>query len=175
MRALWNSNNTYPKTTMERPISGVETISSHSAHLVIYFHGLGRGTWGFAVLMFFWCGDAVNKVSICGVAVISNLTVCDVCVFHAAVFGEMNICGAVVSCVIFSKVPLMKLLPSSTGRNQIATLYCAGLGFGLWSRRATAKSAPLALISANSAMVCLFCGKLFRNRSMTLSVDIKII
>ena len=26
-----------------------------------------------------------------GVAVISNLTVCDVCVFHAAVFGEMKL------------------------------------------------------------------------------------
>jgi len=30
-----------------------------------------------AVLMFFWCGDAVNKISIWGVAVISNLTVGD--------------------------------------------------------------------------------------------------
>ena len=36
-----------------------------------------EGTWGFAVLMFFLCGDAVNKISICGVAVISNLMVCD--------------------------------------------------------------------------------------------------
>ena len=35
--------------------------------------------------------DAVNKISICGVAVTSNLTVCDVCVFHAAVFGEMKL------------------------------------------------------------------------------------
>ena len=33
-----------------------------------------RGTWGFAVLIFFY---AVNKISICGVAVISNLMVCD--------------------------------------------------------------------------------------------------
>ena len=41
--------------------------------------------------MFFWCGDALNKISICGVVVISNLTVCDVCVFHAAVFGEMKL------------------------------------------------------------------------------------
>ena len=30
---------------------------------------------GVAVLMFFSCGDAVNKISICGVAVISNLAV----------------------------------------------------------------------------------------------------
>ena len=41
----------------------------------------------FAVLMFF---DAVNKISIYGVAVISNLTVYHVCVFHAAVFRECN-------------------------------------------------------------------------------------
>ena len=33
----------------------------------------------------------MHKISICGVAVISNLTVCDVCVFHAAVFGEMKL------------------------------------------------------------------------------------
>ena len=46
---------------------------------------------GFAVLMFFWCGDALNKISICGVEVISNLTVCDVCVFDDAVFGEMKL------------------------------------------------------------------------------------
>ena len=46
------------------------------------------GIYGVAVLMFF---DAVNKISICGVAVISNLTVCDICVFHAAVFGEMKL------------------------------------------------------------------------------------
>ena len=38
----------------------------------------------------------------------------------------------------------------------------------------TANSVPLALIGAYSAMVCLFCGKLFRYRSMTLSVDVKI-
>ena len=44
-----------------------------------------------AVLMFVYCGDAVNRISICGVAVISNPSVCDVCVFHAAVFGEMKL------------------------------------------------------------------------------------
>jgi len=37
------------------------------------------------VLMFFQCGDAVNKISTWSVAVFSNPTVCDVCVFHAAV------------------------------------------------------------------------------------------
>ena len=39
-----------------------------------------------------WCFfDAVNKISICGVTVISNLTVCNVCVFLAAVFSEMKL------------------------------------------------------------------------------------
>ena len=33
----------------------------------------------------------MNKISTCGVAVISNPTVCDVCDFHAAVFGEMKL------------------------------------------------------------------------------------
>jgi len=33
----------------------------------------------------------VNKTSTCGVAVISNPAVCDVCVFHAAVFGEVKL------------------------------------------------------------------------------------
>lgn len=46
---------------------------------------------GVAVLMLFCCGDAVNKISICGVVVISNPLVCDVCVFHAVVFGEMRL------------------------------------------------------------------------------------
>ena len=41
------------------------------------------------VVVFFL--DAVNKISIFGVAVISNLTVFDVCVFHAAVFREMQL------------------------------------------------------------------------------------
>ena len=49
------------------------------------------GICGVAVLVFFYCGDAVNKISICGVAVISNPSVCDVCLFHAAVFGEMKL------------------------------------------------------------------------------------
>ena len=39
------------------------------------------GICGVAVLMFFYCG----------VVVISNPLVCDVCVFHAAVFGEMKL------------------------------------------------------------------------------------
>jgi len=49
------------------------------------------GICGVAVLTIFYCGDAVTKISTCGVAVISNPTVCEVCVFHAAVFGEMKL------------------------------------------------------------------------------------
>ena len=49
------------------------------------------GICGVAVLMFSRCCDAVNKISICGVVVVSNLTVCDVFVFHAAVFSEMKL------------------------------------------------------------------------------------
>ena len=49
------------------------------------------GIGGVVVLMFFHCGDAVNQISTCGVAVISNPTVCDVCVFYIAVFGEMKL------------------------------------------------------------------------------------
>ena len=33
----------------------------------------------------------MNKISVCGVAVISNPMVCHVCVLHATVFGEMKI------------------------------------------------------------------------------------
>ena len=113
------------------------------------------GICGAAVLMFFWCGDTVSKVSICGVAVISNLTVCDVCVFHAAVFGEMKLFAVLWFLVwSFQKLLWWSHFLSSTGRNQIAPLYYAGLGFGLRSCSATAKSAPLALISANFAENC---------------------
>ena len=49
------------------------------------------GICGLAVLMFFYYGDAASRFSICGVAVISNPSVCDVCVFHVAVFGEMKL------------------------------------------------------------------------------------
>jgi len=41
--------------------------------------------------MLFQCGDVVNKISTCSVVLISNPMVCDVCVFHAAVFGEMKL------------------------------------------------------------------------------------
>ena len=49
------------------------------------------GICGVAVFTIFHCGDAVNKISTCGVAVISNPTVCEGCVFHAAVFGELKL------------------------------------------------------------------------------------
>ena len=49
------------------------------------------GICGVAVLMFFYYGDAVSRISICGVAMISNPSVCDVCVFHVAVVGEMKL------------------------------------------------------------------------------------
>ena len=41
-------------------------------------------------LFFFLSGDTVNKITTCGVAVISNPLVCDVCVFHATVFGKQS-------------------------------------------------------------------------------------
>ena len=59
------------------------------------------GICGVAVLMYLYCGDAVNKISIYGAAVISNPLVCDVCVFHAAVFGEMKL-FAVLSFLVWS-------------------------------------------------------------------------
>ena len=35
--------------------------------------------------------DAVSKIPTCCVAVISNPTVCDVCVFNTAVFGQKKL------------------------------------------------------------------------------------
>ena len=52
------------------------------------------GICGVVVLMCFYCGDAVSGISICGVAVISKPSVCDVCVFHVAVFDEMKLFAA---------------------------------------------------------------------------------
>ena len=42
-------------------------------------------------MTFFYCDDTVNRISTRGIAVISNPTVCDVYVFHAAVFGEIKL------------------------------------------------------------------------------------
>ena len=33
----------------------------------------------------------MDKIATCGVAVISNPTVCDICVFHAVVLGDIKI------------------------------------------------------------------------------------
>ena len=46
---------------------------------------------GVAVLLSFLCGILVNKIPQCGVAVISNPTVCDVCAFKPTVFGETKL------------------------------------------------------------------------------------
>ena len=132
------------------------------------------GICGVAVLMFFWCVDVVNKISICGVAVISILR-CAMFVFFtlrcSVKWNFLRCCGFL--CDLFKS----SFDEATSRRRQVETKlrHYAGLGFGLWSCSTTAKSAPLALISTNSAMVCLFCGKLFRCRSMTLSVDVKIV
>jgi len=45
-------------------------------------------------LSLFFCflsDDGVNKIPTCGVAVISNPLVCDICVFHATVFGKIKL------------------------------------------------------------------------------------
>ena len=57
------------------------------------------GVCGVAVLLSFLCGIPVNKISHCGVAVISNPTVCDVCAFQPTVFGETIICGVATPAV----------------------------------------------------------------------------
>ena len=43
-----------------------------------------------SLFFFFLSGDTVNKIPTCGVAVISNPLVCDVCAFHATVFGKKS-------------------------------------------------------------------------------------
>ena len=45
----------------------------------------------------------MNKISTCGVAVISNPTLCDVCVFHDAVFSEMKLFAVLVFLITFLK------------------------------------------------------------------------
>ena len=56
-----------------------------------------RGTSGIycvAVLGIFLCGVAVKKIPACGVAVISSLTVCDVCILKSTVYGETKLSAA---------------------------------------------------------------------------------
>ena len=67
-----------------------------------------RGTLGFVVLLFFLCAISVNKISPCGAAVISNPTVCDVCVFKSTVFGETKFCA--VFCLTFVRTKFSFIL-----------------------------------------------------------------
>lgn len=69
--------------------------SKHGIGAVLLQEGrpVERGTWGFAVLrcwLFFWCGIVVKNNWYRGVAMISKLTVYDVCSFKPTVFGEIN-------------------------------------------------------------------------------------
>ena len=48
----------------------------------------------------------MSKSSTCDVAVISNPTVCDVCVIHTVVFGEMKLFA--VQGFFYLHVPLVK-------------------------------------------------------------------
>ena len=59
------------------------------------------------MLMYF---NAVNKIATCGVVVISNLTMCNICVYHTAVFGDIKIsCDAGISFLAFLKQFHLKL------------------------------------------------------------------
>ena len=69
--------------------------SKHGIGAVLLQEGrpVERGTWGFAVLTLFsirYCGKEQLVSRCCGVAVISKLTVYDVCNFKPTVFGEIN-------------------------------------------------------------------------------------
>ena len=55
---------------------------------------------------------ALAGVPPCGVAVISNPTVCDICVFHAAVFSDIKIiCDIGISFLTFLKHRIDLKLP----------------------------------------------------------------
>ena len=62
-----------------------------SQNTLMLFEPRWRGIWGFAVLLIFLCGVAVDKIPPCGVAVISNPAVYDVCVFKPTVFCETKL------------------------------------------------------------------------------------
>ena len=60
----------------------------------------------------FLCGIPVNKIPHCGIVVISNTTVCDVCAIKPTVFGKMKLCAVLrhgrngfVTCLLCGKVP----------------------------------------------------------------------
>ena len=79
-----------------------------------YFNEGDMGICGVAVLMSFYCGDAVNKISICGVVVILNPSVCNVCVFHSVVFCDMKLFAVLWFLVwSFSDLRKFRMLKSS--------------------------------------------------------------
>lgn len=43
-----------------------------------------------SLFFYFLSGDLVNKIPTCSVAVISNSSVCNVCVFHTTVFSVIQ-------------------------------------------------------------------------------------
>lgn len=44
----------------------------------------------YRLVLLFLSGDLVNKIPTCSVAVISNSSVCNVCVFHTTVFSVIQ-------------------------------------------------------------------------------------
>ena len=75
---------------------GCRSFSSLYLSRLIIVTSNGGGHWGLrccgvAVLLSFLCGIPVNKIPHCGVAVISNPTVCEVCDFKPTVFGETKL------------------------------------------------------------------------------------
>ena len=61
------------------------------------------GICGFAVLGIFLCGVAVKKIPAWGVAVISSLTVCDVCILKSTVYGETKLSAVFPASIIFGQ------------------------------------------------------------------------
>ena len=57
-----------------------------------------RGTWGFAVLMFFWCGEYNLNLRCCGD--LKSYGARCLCFSRCGVRWNEIVCGAVVSCVI---------------------------------------------------------------------------
>jgi len=60
------------------------------------------GHGGLRLWLIFLCGVAVNTIPVCGVAVISNLTVSDVSVFNPVMYGELKL-FAVSRLILFSR------------------------------------------------------------------------
>ena len=65
-------------------------ISSYSAKTCFISEGDIRDLRCCGVAHFL-CGVAVKKFPACGVAVISSLTVCDICILKSMVFGEKKL------------------------------------------------------------------------------------